>query len=524
MANFKSYLLWVLFVALCALILPVTKDEAYYLMWSQDLALGYFDHPPFISWLLAAFKGFAYSELFGHRLGTILTTLLTVLVISRILKKLNINSEQQKSAFYLATLNLGTLVMALLSTPDNPLLLFWALAVYEGMMASTVNPKRWLLAGFYCGLGLLSKYTMALMAPIYFLTLLKHRQLRSIWPYAGGFVALLLFLPNIYWNSQNNWTTFSFQLKHGFGVVASKDDHNALPPLSKAQKGSEESALGQIFKQVAGSDSNETKGESESFLTRYGLPIKRSLEFLASQLLYFGFFIFPMIFFLLRRKRTSTSKAPPIIWIASFFPLVFFGLISLVSKVEANWSAMYVVSAIVLAVVYLDIPRRWIKTAALLNVALFSLVVWHSKFQIPGFYPKKDRILLETHGYRNLAARYTDKDRPLLVETYQLASLLNYYAKANIAQQYPGITRDSELTRNPYFFRWNSKELQKKGGFTLLSHQNDIFHIEGFKAISQVRIQDCRQGFLNPQETTTQGPSCDPLQEWFETEYALETM
>ncbi|RME16471.1 MAG: hypothetical protein D6797_04435, partial [Bdellovibrio sp.] len=35
-----------------ALFLPLFPDEAYYWVWSHHLQLSYFDHPPFIAWLL----------------------------------------------------------------------------------------------------------------------------------------------------------------------------------------------------------------------------------------------------------------------------------------------------------------------------------------------------------------------------------------------------------------------------------------------------------------------------------------
>ena len=33
--------------------LPIVADEAYYVFWATNPALGYFDHPPMIAWLLA---------------------------------------------------------------------------------------------------------------------------------------------------------------------------------------------------------------------------------------------------------------------------------------------------------------------------------------------------------------------------------------------------------------------------------------------------------------------------------------
>ena len=37
-----------------AAVVPLVPDEAYYWEWSRHLALGYFDHPAAIAWLIAA--------------------------------------------------------------------------------------------------------------------------------------------------------------------------------------------------------------------------------------------------------------------------------------------------------------------------------------------------------------------------------------------------------------------------------------------------------------------------------------
>ena len=34
--------------------LDLYADEAYYWMWSRRLAIGYFDHPPMVAWLIRA--------------------------------------------------------------------------------------------------------------------------------------------------------------------------------------------------------------------------------------------------------------------------------------------------------------------------------------------------------------------------------------------------------------------------------------------------------------------------------------
>ena len=39
---------------LLAVVLPLTPQEAYYWLWSRDLAWSYFDHPPLVAWSIAA--------------------------------------------------------------------------------------------------------------------------------------------------------------------------------------------------------------------------------------------------------------------------------------------------------------------------------------------------------------------------------------------------------------------------------------------------------------------------------------
>ncbi len=82
------------------------------------------------------------------------------------------------------------------------------------------DAKYWYAWGAVLGLGLLSKYTMILMVPMFagFLALSpQHR----FWftrkePYIAGSVALILFSPVLFWNNQHHWVSFVYQLNQGF--------------------------------------------------------------------------------------------------------------------------------------------------------------------------------------------------------------------------------------------------------------------------------------------------------------------
>ncbi|KAE9681474.1 glycosyl transferase, partial [Enterobacteriaceae bacterium TzEc077] len=54
---------------------PITFDEAYYWMWSQNLAGGYYDHPPMVAYVIRAGTMIAGDTELGVRLVSILLAL-----------------------------------------------------------------------------------------------------------------------------------------------------------------------------------------------------------------------------------------------------------------------------------------------------------------------------------------------------------------------------------------------------------------------------------------------------------------
>src|SRR5262249_42080986 len=71
------------------------------------------------------------------------------------------------------------------------------------------------LAGLSIGIGLISKYTIAMLVPAAFLFVILDRPSRR-WllrwePYAALAIALVIFSPVILWNAQHDWASFAFQ-------------------------------------------------------------------------------------------------------------------------------------------------------------------------------------------------------------------------------------------------------------------------------------------------------------------------
>jgi 4-amino-4-deoxy-L-arabinose transferase-like glycosyltransferase len=103
--------------------------------------------------------------------------------------------------------------------PDGPLdaaLLGAAYALSRALgLAASPQPGWWGAAGLCAGLALLSKYSAALTllgAVVFLLTEPEsRRQLRTVWPWAAGVLAVLMFLPVLVWNANHGWQSFHYQ-------------------------------------------------------------------------------------------------------------------------------------------------------------------------------------------------------------------------------------------------------------------------------------------------------------------------
>jgi 4-amino-4-deoxy-L-arabinose transferase-like glycosyltransferase len=92
--------------------------------------------------------------------------------------------------------------------------LWWTLLAFlVARLLHTENPRYWLGIGVVIGLGMLTKYTMAvcvagLVAGI--LLTPARRYLRSPWLWGGVLLSVLVFLPNLIWQAQHGWIHLEF--------------------------------------------------------------------------------------------------------------------------------------------------------------------------------------------------------------------------------------------------------------------------------------------------------------------------
>lgn len=195
--------------------IQLTPQEAYYWLYSQHLALGYLDHPPMIAWLIRA-----GTALWGNHEGAVrVFSQLCWLVSAGCMYALT-RRAYGRSAGAVVMLLLATLPVffyfGFRATPDAPLLAAWAGALLGCYRALVQNQSRgWYIAGLALGLGMLSKYSIALLGlPILAWLVLNpssRHWLRRPQPYMSALLALALCTPVLVWNAQHEWASFWFQ-------------------------------------------------------------------------------------------------------------------------------------------------------------------------------------------------------------------------------------------------------------------------------------------------------------------------
>ena len=200
---------------LTAGLIPLTEDEAYYRLWSQHPALGYYDHPPMIAWWIRAGILAAGDSALGVRLLPALSSVLTTLVVFDVGRMMGGRRIGAAAALlYNCTLTIGA--GAALAVPDVPAALFWTLTLWTLVKAVTDRrPQWWLAVGLAAGLACLSKYSALFLAPGVLLwlgsTAEGRRRLATPWPWLAAALAIALFSANIAWNAGHHWETFAKQ-------------------------------------------------------------------------------------------------------------------------------------------------------------------------------------------------------------------------------------------------------------------------------------------------------------------------
>ncbi len=201
---------------------PLYADETYYAIWSLFPRLSYFDHPAMVSWLIfISTKIIPFHNPISVRLVFIILSTCTALTWLLILQKKKVDPSIW--IYFLILFNLNPLigVGSIIATPDVPLVFFWSLSYLLYLNVLESPSLKWcFLLGCTLGLGFCSKYHIVLfvLAAIIQLFIQKPTQKIRINGVLLTILGGLIFsMPVLIWNYENNWVSFLFQIKHGFG-------------------------------------------------------------------------------------------------------------------------------------------------------------------------------------------------------------------------------------------------------------------------------------------------------------------
>src|SRR5260370_8935639 len=196
---------------------PLSFDEAYYWMWSKDLAGGYYDHPPGVGAVIRLGTMMAGDRELGVRLVSILLALPMSWAVFRTASILFGGMRVAATATILLNVTLMAAVGTMIVTPDAPLLVASSFVLFFlAKWLATGRGAWWLAVGAAVGAALLSKYTALFFGPGILIWLVAVPKLRrwliSPWLYLGGLVSLLIFSPVILWNADHQWVSFIKQI------------------------------------------------------------------------------------------------------------------------------------------------------------------------------------------------------------------------------------------------------------------------------------------------------------------------
>ena len=187
----------------------LANDEAYYHMFAERLAWGYFDHPPVTALLV-----WAGERLFGGELGVrFFFTVLQPLYLWILWRLIRPADAGRRDAALFVVVSAATLMLQLygfIAVPDGPLMFTTALFLLTFKWFSENRRRAWLWMGIAMALMAYSKYHGALV--VLYALAANPRQLLRPALYSSGAVALLLLVPHLVWQYEHDWASFAYHL------------------------------------------------------------------------------------------------------------------------------------------------------------------------------------------------------------------------------------------------------------------------------------------------------------------------
>ena len=203
----------------CALTLSVAgrygwhRDELYYAIAGLHLQGGYVEFPPATALLAALARELFGWSLVGLRAFTILASAGTVVVGALVARELGASRRAQTLAAILVGFSPGMIATNWLFQPVAFDQLMTMIVLWLALRL-VLGRGSWLLLGAVVGIGLETKYTLAVVLVLLIATFLVWR--RDVLSTRGFplavVIAAVLLIPNLVWEAGHGWTSVHFFL------------------------------------------------------------------------------------------------------------------------------------------------------------------------------------------------------------------------------------------------------------------------------------------------------------------------
>lgn len=206
-------------------------DELYYLACGDHLDWGYVDQPPLIALVVKLVGLTIGTSLPALRLLPALAGAAEVLLTAAIARELGGGRFAQGFAALTALAAPGIVGVDGFLSMNSFEPLFWMGCAYLLIrIIKTENYKLWLWFGVPAGIGLENKHSMLIFGFSLVAGLLLTRERRVLytpWLLGAGFIAFLIFVPNLLWNIQHHFPFLGIQAN-----IRRSGRDVALTPLS----------------------------------------------------------------------------------------------------------------------------------------------------------------------------------------------------------------------------------------------------------------------------------------------------
>ncbi len=370
--------------------------EAYYWIYSLYPSFGYYDHPPMIAWIIYIGK-----SLFDGEIGV---RFLLPFLFSASVYLMWLSSERKNILLFILSISSFPVLMAsgFYALPDAPLIFFCSLYFYylKKYLEQDSNANA-LILGIIVSLMIYSKYQGALVIILSLIASPKLFQRKSF--YTALFTGLIVFLPHIIWQINNNFPTLQLHIKR-----------------------------------------HDFDGDGADFI-----------NFLLSQLVCGGVFVgLLLLYHLIKNKHHSTYNRILKFNILGVF--IFFGIIALKNHVQGHWTVTaFIALSIFSASVNFSFQKAKIYKIAFLIAPciIFMLirVAVLNKFDNNSPLAILNRISMATEEVSRI--QEICRSQQIVASSWHNSSKLSFYTKKFV----PDFRRNKQFSLIDYDFPPNIK-------------------------------------------------------------------